>query len=62
MFYYSKQCSFCNGIGYMFLTVAKLLVGVDDIIFARIDGESNLLPWEYTMESYPTILFLPAYG
>jgi hypothetical protein len=30
------------------------------MVFARIDGDANLLPWEYTMESYPTILFIPA--
>jgi hypothetical protein len=60
VFYYSKQCSFCNGIGYVFLTAAKLLFGVENMVFARIDGDANLLPWEYTMESYPTILFIPA--
>lgn len=44
----------------MFLTAAKLLFGVENMVFARIDGDANLLPWEYTMESYPTILFIPA--
>lgn len=44
----------------MFLTVSRLLSPVKDIDFARIDGDANLLPWEYTMESYPTILFFPS--
>ncbi|RZC27651.1 thioredoxin domain-containing protein 11 [Asbolus verrucosus] len=60
VFYYSKQCSFCNGISYMFLTTAKLLSDIEDVIFVRIDGDANLLPWEYTMETYPTILLIPA--
>ncbi|KAK9708828.1 Thioredoxin [Popillia japonica] len=57
--YHSKQCSFCSGIAYTFLTVAKAFSPVKKLQFARIDGELNSLPWEYTMESYPTILFFP---
>ncbi|EFA08737.2 thioredoxin domain-containing protein 11 [Tribolium castaneum] len=60
VFYYSKQCAFCSGFAYMFLTAARLLSPVKDISFVRIDGDSNLLPWEYTMESFPTILFFPS--
>lgn len=59
VFYHSKQCSFCNGISYVFLKVAHLLSKVDNLVFARIDGELNDLPWEYTMEAYPTILYFP---
>ncbi|XP_057651528.1 thioredoxin domain-containing protein 11 [Diorhabda carinulata] len=59
VFYYSKQCSFCNGISYIFLTVAKKLAFLRNLVFARIDGDINILPWEYTMETYPTILFFP---
>ncbi|XP_066140168.1 thioredoxin domain-containing protein 11 [Euwallacea fornicatus] len=58
--YYSKQCSHCNGISYAFLTVARKLDFVQNLQFARIDGEVNILPWEYTMDEFPTILFLPA--
>ncbi|XP_050300516.1 thioredoxin domain-containing protein 11 isoform X2 [Anthonomus grandis grandis] len=57
--YYSKQCSFCNGISYTFLTLARKLSYVDNIRFTRIDGDENILPWEYTMEEYPSILFFP---
>ncbi|KAL3274082.1 hypothetical protein HHI36_015500 [Cryptolaemus montrouzieri] len=59
IFYYSKQCSFCNGISYRFLTVSKYFASMRDFQFARIDGDLNLIPWEYTMETYPTILFIP---
>lgn len=60
VFYYSKQCSFCNGISYIFLTVAKKFALLKNLVFARIDGDVNILPWEYTMETYPTILFFPS--
>lgn len=59
VFYYTKQCSFCNGISFIFLTVAKQLQFIENIQFARIDGELNILPWEYTMETFPLIIFFP---
>ncbi|CAG9856574.1 unnamed protein product [Phyllotreta striolata] len=59
VFYYSKQCSFCNGVSYVYLTVAKKMSLVKNLVFTRINGEINVLPWEYTMGSYPTILFFP---
>ncbi|KAL1494146.1 hypothetical protein ABEB36_009791 [Hypothenemus hampei] len=58
--YYSKQCSYCNGISFVFLTVARKLSFVDNIIFKRIDGDLNILPWEYTMEEFPTVLLFPS--
>uniref|UniRef100_A0A6P7H0S9 Thioredoxin domain-containing protein 11 n=1 Tax=Diabrotica virgifera virgifera TaxID=50390 RepID=A0A6P7H0S9_DIAVI len=58
--YYTKQCSFCNGVSYIFLTVARKFSLMSNLIFTRIDGDINILPWEYTMETYPTILFFPA--
>ncbi|KAJ8943292.1 hypothetical protein NQ318_017310 [Aromia moschata] len=61
VFYYSKQCAFCSGISYVLLTVARKFSSLENIKFFRIDGDMNNLPWEYTMERFPTILFLPAY-
>ncbi|XP_060521749.1 thioredoxin domain-containing protein 11 [Cylas formicarius] len=58
--YYSKHCSFCSGISHTFLTLARKLSFVEGLKFARIDGDLNILPWEYTMEKFPTILFFPA--
>ncbi|XP_018323145.1 thioredoxin domain-containing protein 11 isoform X2 [Agrilus planipennis] len=57
--YHSKQCSFCNGISYIFLIVAKILAPLEIVEFARIDGDINILPWEYTMNSFPTIIYFP---
>ncbi|KAJ8922905.1 hypothetical protein NQ315_001447 [Exocentrus adspersus] len=59
VFYYSKQCAFCSGISYIFLSVSQKLSLVEDVLFARVDGETNILPWEYTMYTYPTVLFFP---
>ncbi|RZF46737.1 hypothetical protein LSTR_LSTR002600 [Laodelphax striatellus] len=60
VFYHSPYCAFCHGISHIYLTVANLLRNVPDLLFTRIDGESNDLPWEFTVHHYPSILFLPA--
>lgn len=59
VFYYSKQCSFCSGISYTLLTVAKMLKGVISLQFARLDGDLNILPWAFTLDSYPTVILFP---
>ncbi|XP_046403393.1 thioredoxin domain-containing protein 11 [Ischnura elegans] len=67
--YHSPSCAFCSSVWHIFLTVARIFttntsgkeVSNSSIIFARIDGDANDLPWEYTMESFPSILFFPAY-
>lgn len=59
VFYYSKQCSFCSGISYTLLTVAKMLKSVKALQFTRLDGDLNVLPWAYTMDSYPTVILFP---
>lgn len=58
--YHSLQCAFCSGVSYIFLETARILANVSSIQFVRIDGDRNTLPWEYTMEKYPSILLFPA--
>ncbi|XP_057319444.1 thioredoxin domain-containing protein 11 [Microplitis mediator] len=58
--YHSPYCAFCSAIYYVFLTLAHLLSNVDQISFVRIDGDNNDLPWEYTINRFPSILFFPA--
>ncbi|KAK0162092.1 hypothetical protein PV327_008457 [Microctonus hyperodae] len=58
--YHSPYCAFCSAVSFVYLTVANLLSKVNHIVFVRIDGDSNDLPWEYTMNRYPSILFFPA--
>ncbi|XP_021942555.1 thioredoxin domain-containing protein 11 isoform X2 [Zootermopsis nevadensis] len=61
LLYHSPYCTFCHIISHIYLTVARYFRAVQHIIFTRIDGENNDLPWEFTMHHYPTILFFPAH-
>ncbi|XP_072763189.1 thioredoxin domain-containing protein 11-like isoform X2 [Anoplolepis gracilipes] len=58
--YYSPYCGFCSAISYVYLTVAYYLSNMDHLIFVKIDGDNNDLPWEYSMNRFPSILFFPA--
>ncbi|EZA61446.1 hypothetical protein DMN91_003951 [Ooceraea biroi] len=58
--YHSPYCGFCGAISYVYLTVAYYLANMDHLIFVRIDGDNNDLPWEYNMNRFPSILFFPA--
>ncbi|KPM11225.1 disulfide isomerase-like protein [Sarcoptes scabiei] len=58
--YYAPWCGFCSSIAHIYLDVARLYARSNEIIFARINGGSNDLPWEYTVDRYPTIIFFPA--
>nr|XP_027205228.1 thioredoxin domain-containing protein 11-like [Dermatophagoides pteronyssinus] len=58
--FYAPWCGFCSSIAHVYLDVARIFDFSDDIIFSRINGDSNDLPWEYTVDRYPTIIFFPA--
>ncbi|KAL0119644.1 hypothetical protein PUN28_007820 [Cardiocondyla obscurior] len=58
--YHSPYCGFCNAISYVYLTVAYYLSNMNHLTFVRIDGDNNDLPWEYSMNRFPSILFFPA--
>jgi len=60
LLYYASWCGFCIGVSHIFLEAARYFSSVPDILFARINGERNDLPWEYTADKYPTILYFPA--
>ncbi|XP_022252118.1 thioredoxin domain-containing protein 11-like isoform X2 [Limulus polyphemus] len=60
LLYYAPWCGFCKGTSHIYLTVAKYFSGISGILFARINGDENDLPWEYTVEKYPTLIFFPA--
>ncbi|KAF7993076.1 hypothetical protein HCN44_005857 [Aphidius gifuensis] len=60
VFYHSPYCAFCSAISYVYLTVAHYLSSMNNLYFVRIDGDNNDLPWEYSMNRYPSILFFPA--
>lgn len=58
--YYAPWCAFCGSIAHVFLTVARYFTGISGILFVRINGDDNDLPWEFTVDKYPSILFFPA--
>ncbi|KAK6170535.1 hypothetical protein SNE40_018909 [Patella caerulea] len=57
---YAPWCGFCTSVNHLYLSLAKYFKTNTNIVFTRIDGDSNDLPWEYTVEQYPTIMFFPA--
>ncbi|XP_054718361.1 thioredoxin domain-containing protein 11-like [Uloborus diversus] len=60
LMYYAPWCGPCSSIAHVFLSVADYFSNISDIKFARINGDENDLPWEYTVEKYPAIIFFPA--
>lgn len=57
----AKWCGFCSSFSHTYLQLAKYFSSARDLVFARIDADRNDLRWEYTLDSYPTILFFPAH-
>ncbi|XP_013398415.1 thioredoxin domain-containing protein 11 [Lingula anatina] len=60
VFYYTHWCGFCAGVLHLYLTVARYFRDVTDLVFTRVNADSNDLPWEFTVTTFPTILFFPA--
>ncbi|KAK3911975.1 Thioredoxin domain-containing protein 11 [Frankliniella fusca] len=60
LLYYTPYCAFCNAVSHVFLTVAHTLKSMSTLKFARIDGDNNDLPWEFTVHRFPSILFFPS--
>lgn len=61
LLFYTSWCAFCNSIANTFLTVAKFFTGIDGILFARINADLNDLPFEYSVDKYPTLIIFRAY-
>ncbi|GLH10697.1 Protein disulfide-isomerase [Gryllus bimaculatus] len=61
LLYHSPYCAFCHSVSHIYLTVARYFRLHHSLEFYRIDGENNDLPWEFTMDRYPTLLFFPAF-
>ena len=75
LFYRKKNCVFCDVGVRFFLRVFQMFdkylsnsktsnwthVQLPSIQFVTIDGEENDLPWQFTVDKYPTIAFYPAF-
>lgn len=69
--YKKKGCIFCNVGSRFFLKLSQMFslptsslvrnTQLREIKFVTIDAEENDLPWQYTVDKYPTITFFPAY-
>uniref|UniRef100_A0A182K1H8 Thioredoxin domain-containing protein n=1 Tax=Anopheles christyi TaxID=43041 RepID=A0A182K1H8_9DIPT len=57
--FYSAQCAFCYIQAHHLLTVSHMLRHQPGLWFVRIDGELNDLPWEYTMDVFPSLIIFP---
>jgi hypothetical protein len=61
--FHSVQCAFCSLLTNNLLSVARILDDLKrEISFYRIDGDKNDLQWEYTMETFPSLIIFPAKG
>lgn len=57
---YAVWCGFCGAISHTFLHLAHYFHTSPNITFARINGDTNDLAWEFSMDSYPTVIFFPS--
>lgn len=60
LLYYAPWCGFCASFAHIYLSLARYFQQASNLLFARINGESEDLPWEYTADTYPTLLFFPS--
>ena len=70
VFYRKNGCVFCQTGARAFLKLSQMFhssnsllnnTQLPDIRFITINGEENDLPWQYTVDRYPTIIFFPAH-
>lgn len=59
--YFTPWCGYCSTVAHIYLSVAKYFQNIDGILFTRINGDTNDLPFEYNVDKYPTIMLFPAY-
>ncbi|KAL3176067.1 hypothetical protein MRX96_010767 [Rhipicephalus microplus] len=55
--FYASWCGFCKAIYHHFFATARFFRGFKGIVFVRVDAFKNDLPWEFTVQQYPTIIF-----
>ncbi|XP_064609411.1 thioredoxin domain-containing protein 11-like [Liolophura sinensis] len=58
--FYASWCGFCTSLSHVYLALARYFISAKSIIFTRIDADRNDLPWEFTVDVYPTLIFFPA--
>ncbi|KAI8500962.1 protein disulfide isomerase [Branchiostoma belcheri] len=61
LLYYAPWCGACSALAHIWLVLASYFKRASNLVLARINGDKNDLPWEFTVPAYPTILFFPAF-
>lgn len=56
--FHSTQCALCSVMSQHLLLISRLLGDHRraNVEFVRIDGDRNDLPWQYTMERFPSLV------
>lgn len=60
LMHYTPWCGFCSSVAHTYLTVARFFASIPQVLFTRINGDANQLPFEYAVDRYPAIAFYPA--
>ncbi|XP_072021506.1 uncharacterized protein [Amphiura filiformis] len=60
LFYYAPWCGFCAQLHHIYHLLGRLLKDTPNLYIARINGDLNDLPWEFSVPEYPTLLLFPA--
>ncbi|KAH3861933.1 thioredoxin domain-containing protein 11-like [Dreissena polymorpha] len=60
LLFYTPWCGFCRQVAQSLLTIASYFRN-SNILFARVNADQNDLPWEFTVDRFPTVIFLPAH-
>lgn len=71
VFYRKSGCVFCEVGARAFLKLSQMFSKSDNFLsknqdsneirFVTVDAEKNDLPWQYTVDKYPSIIFYPAH-
>lgn len=70
VFYRKSGCVFCDVCNRYFLQVSQMFYPskgfnwkgsrLNEIKFVSIDTDTNDVPWQFTVDKYPTFIFYPA--
>eukprot|EP00058_Branchiostoma_floridae_P021652 XP_002607142.1 hypothetical protein BRAFLDRAFT_118662 [Branchiostoma floridae] len=61
LLYYAPWCGACSALSHIWLVLASYFKRASNLVLARINGDKNDLPWEFTVPAYPTVIFFPAF-
>jgi thiol-disulfide isomerase/thioredoxin len=60
LFYYAPWCGFCSSVAHVYLMLAHHFRSMHHMVFARLNGDSDDLPWKFRVSRYPSLVYFPA--